>query len=29
VGYTSSVRVPDWLFDGENYHDALLFQYVL
>ena len=27
--YISSVRIPDWLFDGEHYHAALLFQHVL
>jgi diamine N-acetyltransferase len=29
VGYTVSGHIPDWLFDGEHYHDALLFQHVL
>ena len=29
VGYTESGRIPDWLFDGERYHDALLFQHIL
>jgi len=29
VGYTASGHIPDWLFDGEHYHDALLFQHVL
>ena len=29
VGYTESAHISDWLFDGENYHDALLFQHVL
>lgn len=29
AGYTSSGRITDWLFDGERYHDALLFQLLL
>ncbi len=29
MGYCLSGRISDWLFDGEQYHPALLFQYVL
>ena len=29
VDYIESAHIPDWLFDGEKYHDALLFQHVL
>ena len=29
AGYTSTGRITEWLFDGDQYHDALLFQLVL
>ena len=29
VDYIESAHIHDWLFDGEQYHDALLFQHVL
>ena len=29
VDYIESARIPDWLFDGDRYHDAILFQHVL
>ena len=29
VDYIESAHIPDWLLDGEQYHDALLFQHVL
>ena len=29
AGYTPAGRIKEWLFDGDQYHDALLFQLVL
>ena len=29
VGFTTAGHIPDWLFDGEHYHDASLMQLVL
>ena len=29
AGFTTAGRIPDWLFDGEQYHDACLMQLVL
>ena len=29
AGFTISGRIPEWLFDGEQYHDACLLQLVL
>jgi len=28
VGFTAAVRMPDWLYDGDQYHDAWLMQHV-
>ena len=29
LGYACCNKLSEWLFDGENYHDALLFQIIL
>ena len=29
AGFTTTGCIPDWLFDGDSYHDALLLQLVL
>ena len=29
AGFTTAGHIPDWLFDGEQYHDACLMQLVL
>ena len=29
AGFTAAGHIPDWLFDGEHYHDASLMQLVL
>ena len=29
VGFKINAELKDWLFDGENYNDAILMQYIL
>jgi len=29
AGYTLKAQLPDWLFDGQNYHGAILMQKIL
>ncbi len=29
VGFKLNAELKDWLFDGENYNDAVLMQYIL
>ena len=29
IGFTSSLELEDWLYDGEKYHKAIIMQYFL